>query len=44
VLIDVNPEDNPFREMARACRRGVVIEAGAVEGVERVVAAISAGS
>lgn len=41
VLVDVNPEDNPFREMARAYRRGVVIEKGAVEGVADVIAGIS---
>jgi NAD-dependent deacetylase len=44
VLIDVNPEDNPFREMARSCDRGVVIEAGAVEGVRAVVERISASA
>lgn len=40
VLVDVNPEDNPFREMARRTRRGFFVESGAVEGVARVAGAL----
>jgi NAD-dependent deacetylase len=40
VLVDVNPEDDPFRELARGYARGAVLEAGAVEGVRELVARI----
>ena len=37
VLIDVNPEENPFRELAQAYGRGAVVAADAIEGVRQVV-------
>ncbi len=44
VLVDVNPEDNPFRQLAADARRGGWLALDAVSGVDRVVSALgSAG-
>jgi NAD-dependent deacetylase len=41
VLVDVNPDDDPFRELARSAgERGRVVDATAVVGVPQVVAAL----
>jgi NAD-dependent deacetylase len=39
-VVDVNPDDNPFRRLAAGWRRGAWVEADAVEGVARVVSAL----
>ena len=36
VLVDVSPDDNPFREIVRRHKRGCAIEAVAVDGLARI--------
>ncbi|MEN0067425.1 MAG: Sir2 family NAD-dependent protein deacetylase [Myxococcota bacterium] len=40
VLIDVSPDDNPFREIANEYGRGVALEATAVDGLAEIAAAL----
>ncbi len=39
-VVDISPEDNPFRAIASRYARGVVVEATAVDGLARVAAAL----
>ncbi len=38
VLVDVSPDDNPFRQHARAYERGAYVEAFAVDGLAEIAA------